>query len=31
MPHDAQGPIYNMTDAEKAWGKLVALYKAGLA
>jgi carboxymethylenebutenolidase len=31
MPADAAGPIYNMTDAEKAWGKLVALYKAGLA
>ena len=31
MPHDAQGPIYNMADAEKAWTKLVALYKAGLA
>ena len=31
MPHDQQGPIYNMADAEKAWGKLVALYKAGLA
>jgi carboxymethylenebutenolidase len=31
MPHDASGPIYDMTDAERAWGKLVALYKAGLA
>jgi carboxymethylenebutenolidase len=31
MPHDAQGPIYNMSDAEKAWGKLVALYKTALA
>jgi carboxymethylenebutenolidase len=31
MPHDASGPIYNMADAERAWGKLVALYKAGLA
>ncbi len=31
MPADATGPIYNMTDAERAWGKLVALYKAGLA
>jgi carboxymethylenebutenolidase len=31
MPHDAQGPIYNMTDAEKAWSKLVALYKTALA
>jgi len=25
------GPIYNKPDAEKAWGKLVALYKAALA
>ena len=25
------GPIYNAADAEKAWGKLLALYKAGLA
>ena len=24
-------PIYNKPDAERAWGKLVALYKAGLA
>ena len=32
MPHQANGmPIYNMADAERAWGKLVALYKAGLA
>jgi carboxymethylenebutenolidase len=31
MPADQQGPIYNMTDAEKAWGKLVALYKTALA
>ena len=31
MPNDAGGPIYNMTDAERAWGKLVALYKAALA
>ena len=31
MPHDQQGPIYNMADAEKAWGKLVALYKTALA
>lgn len=31
MPHDASGPIYNMPDAERAWGKLVALYKAALA
>jgi carboxymethylenebutenolidase len=25
------GPIYNKEDAERAWGKLLALYKAGLA
>ena len=31
MPSDADGPIYNMAHAEHAWGKLVALYKAGLA
>src|SRR2546428_2234178 len=31
MPADASGPIYNMPDAERAWGKLVALYKAALA
>jgi hypothetical protein len=24
-------PIYSMSDAERAWGKLVALYKAALA
>ena len=24
-------PIYNKPDAERAWGKLVALYKAALA
>jgi hypothetical protein len=27
MPKGANGmPIYNKPDAEKAWGKLVALY-----
>lgn len=31
MPQGPNGPIYNKADAEKAWGKLVALYKAGLA
>jgi carboxymethylenebutenolidase len=31
MPRDASGPIYSKPDAERAWGKLVALYKAGLA
>ena len=31
MPAQANGqPIYNKADAEKAWGKLLALYKAGL-
>jgi carboxymethylenebutenolidase len=31
MPSDASGPIYNMPDAERAWGKLVTLYKTALA
>jgi len=32
MPKQANGmPIYNQVDAEKAWGKLLALYKAALA
>jgi len=31
MPADADGPIYNKPEAERAWGKLVALYKAALA
>jgi carboxymethylenebutenolidase len=31
MPAGAAGPIYNKPDAERAWGKLVALYKANLA
>jgi len=31
MPLQQNGmPIYNMADAERAWGKLVALYKAAL-
>jgi carboxymethylenebutenolidase len=31
MPMQANGqPTYNKVDAEKAWGKLLALYKAGL-
>ena len=31
MPTQANGqPTYNKADAEKAWGKLLALYKAGL-
>ena len=31
MPAANGNPIYNKPDAEKAWGKLVALYKAALA
>jgi len=32
MPKQQSGePIYNKADAERAWGKLIALYKAGLA
>src|SRR5262245_57656101 len=31
MPLQNGAPIYNRADAERAWGKLVALYKAGLA
>jgi carboxymethylenebutenolidase len=31
MPKQNGKPIYNKADAERAWGKLVALYKAGLA
>ena len=30
MPAGASGPIYNKADAERAWAKLVALYKAAL-
>jgi carboxymethylenebutenolidase len=30
MPN-ATPPIYNKTDAEKSWGKLIALYKTALA
>lgn len=30
MPAGPTGPIYNMPDAERAWGKLVALYKVAL-
>jgi carboxymethylenebutenolidase len=30
MPAGANGPIYNKADAERAWGKLVALYKLAL-
>ena len=31
MPKQNGMPIYNPPDAERAWGKLLALYKAGLA
>ena len=31
MPTANGKPIYNKPDAERAWGKLLALYKAGLA
>jgi hypothetical protein len=30
MPAEAGNPIYNKPDAERAWSKLEALYKAGL-
>jgi carboxymethylenebutenolidase len=30
MPAGANGPIYKMDDAERAWAKLMALYKAAL-
>jgi len=30
MPAGANGPIYNKVDAERAWAKLGALYKAAL-
>jgi carboxymethylenebutenolidase len=31
MPMQNGAPIYNKADAERAWGKLLALYKAGIA
>ena len=31
MPVQNGAPIYNKADAERAWGKLLALYKAGIA
>jgi len=31
MPQQNGKPIYNKADAERAWGKLVALYKSALA
>jgi carboxymethylenebutenolidase len=31
MPMEAGAPIYSPADAERAWAKLLALYKAGLS
>jgi len=31
MPKEGGAPIYDAAQAERAWGKLLALYKAGLA
>ena len=31
MPNDGGAPIYSKPDAERAWGRLLALYKANLA
>jgi len=31
MPMRDGAPIYNKVEAERAWGKLVALYRAALA
>ena len=31
MPTEAGAPIYNQPDAERAWGKLLALYRSALA
>jgi carboxymethylenebutenolidase len=31
MPHHDGAPIYNQADAERAWAKLLALYKSALA
>ena len=31
MPTDAGAPVYSADDAERAWGKLLALYRAALA
>jgi len=30
MPADPSAPIYNQPEAEKAWAKLLALYKTAL-
>jgi len=31
MPAEPTAPIYNQPEAEKAWAKLLALYKTALA
>jgi hypothetical protein len=31
MPSDAGAPIYNEAEAERAWKKLLELYKGSLA
>jgi hypothetical protein len=31
MPKEAGTPIYSAPDAERAWGKLLALYGTALA
>ncbi len=31
MPRDGGAPIYNEAEAERAWARLLELYKAGLA
>jgi hypothetical protein len=31
MPTDNGVPLYSAPDAERAWGKLVSLYKGALA
>ena len=31
MPQDAGAPLYNMAEAERAWAKLLELYKTSLA
>jgi len=31
MPTDAGAPVYSADDAERAWGKLLALYRSALA
>ena len=31
MPNDGGAPIYSQPEAERAWGKLLELYKSSLA